>query len=110
MSTPDREYSLLLLSNEEIVHLDIKDLNKILKDERISLPDQADIKKMRRRERMKKYRRECRERKSNEYSLLVREREKLYDEWSDLIEEIELLQKNKAVLEILSVCDSMDYY
>ena len=53
---------------------------------------------MRRRERMKKYRRECRERKSSEYSSLVREKEKLYDEWSDLMEEVERLQKNKAVL------------
>ena len=110
MSIPDRNYNLLLLSNQEIVHLDIKELNKILKDERISLSDQADIKKMRRRERMKKYRRECRERKSSEYSTLIREKEKLYDEWSDLMEEVERLQKNKAVLEILSVCDSMDYY
>ena len=113
MSIPDKDYNMcfnMWLSSEDIVHLDIKELNKILKDERIPASDQSDIKKMRRREKMKKYRKECRERKSMEYSQLVDEREKLYDEWTDLIEEVEMLRKNKAVLEILSVCDSMDYY
>ncbi|KAI6646577.1 hypothetical protein LOD99_12698 [Oopsacas minuta] len=110
MSAPDRNYSLFLLSSEEIVHLDIKDLNKILKDERISLTDQADIKKLRRKEKMKRYRRECRERKSSEYSLLVRQKELLYDEWSDLLAEVDMLKNNKAALEILNWSDNTDFY
>ena len=76
----------------DITGLDIKDLNKKLKEERVSKREQQDIKKQRRRIKMKIYRKESRQRKARECECLELERGRLSAELARLQQEVVQLQ------------------
>ena len=84
------------LTQEDISSLNIKDLNKKLKQKQISKCEQQDIKKQRRNIKMKKYRKNSRFRKTKEYYTLLEERARLWTELFCLNQEVTQLKSFKS--------------
>ncbi|KAI6646814.1 hypothetical protein LOD99_9213 [Oopsacas minuta] len=83
------------MTEAEIVSLDIKDLNKKLKYKNVSKPEQQEIKKLRRKIKMKKYRKDSRMRKATELERLLELRAILVDELICLEQEVVYLHSSK---------------
>ena len=84
------------LTQEDISSLNIKDLNKKLKQKQISKCEQQDIKKQRRNIKMKKYRKNSRFRKMKEYYTLLEERARLWTELFCFNQEVTQLKSLKS--------------
>ncbi|KAI6646568.1 hypothetical protein LOD99_12689 [Oopsacas minuta] len=85
-----------MLSQADITGLDIKELNKRLKEDRVPKCEQQHIKKQRRRIKMKTYRKESRQRKANEYETLEHERARLAAYLAILQEEVVQLRESRT--------------
>ncbi|KAI6650609.1 hypothetical protein LOD99_7659 [Oopsacas minuta] len=85
-----------MLSEADITRLDIKDLNKKLKEERVSKCDCQLIKKQRRRNKMKTYRKESCQRKAKKYEKLELERQRLSDVLALLQQEVVQLRSSRS--------------
>ena len=86
------------LTQEDISILNIKDLNKKLKQKQISKYEQHNIKKQRRNIKMKKYRKESRSRKTKIYQNLLEQRAQLWKELFKLNQEVTQLRSIKSYL------------
>ena len=96
MSTSGRIKNIL--SESDIICLDIKDLNKILKEEQVSKLEQQDIKQQRRRNRMKTYRRDSRQRKARENESLLLTHANLLAELTMLKQEVTQLRYHRSII------------
>ncbi|KAI6659579.1 hypothetical protein LOD99_14503 [Oopsacas minuta] len=83
------------ITEAEIVSLDIKELNKKLKYKNVSKPEQQELKKLRRKIKMNKYRRDSRMRKTTELETLLELRALLLDELIGLEQEVVYLHNSK---------------
>ena len=108
--TTNNKTSQRLIPEEDITGLSIKELNKRLTDEKIPKIEQQSIKKLRRNSKMKKYRRESRSRKSNEYYSLLETLAQLKKEFFSLNVEVEILKRRKywIISQIQNKYDSED--
>ena len=89
------------ITEADIKSLNIKDLNKKLKQKNISKYEQTEIKKQRRKIKMKKYRKDSRMRKATELEKLIEMRALLIDEYFGLnLEVIELRTSKEMLLEL----------
>ena len=86
------------ITDEDIKSLNIKELNKKLKQKNISKFDQVEIKKQRRKIKMKKYRKDSRMRKATELDNLIEIRALLLDEYCGLNQEVVYLRISKELL------------
>ena len=84
-----------ILTEADIMGLDIKDLNKKLKQRNISKREQQEIKKQRRKIKMKKYRKDSRMRKASEYDKLIEQRALLWEEYYGLKREVVFLRSSR---------------
>ena len=87
-----------ILSESDITCLNIKDLNKILKEEQVSKLEQQDIKQQRRRNRMKTYRRDSRQRKAKENESLLLTHASLLAELAMLKQEVTQLWNLRSTI------------
>ena len=82
-------------SQEDIAEMDIKDLNKIIKANKLNNEDSKSVKDMRRKMKMRAYGVKNRQRKKDEYQALQIERQCLVLELGELQQEVHHLQKMK---------------
>ena len=93
------------LTREQVVSLDIMALNTILMEKLIPKKDVRELKNIRRRIKMRKYRNESSKRQKVELSQLEKERNKLLDEAINLEDEIEELKHKMSMIELLDLLD-----
>ena len=79
------------LSESDITYLDIKELNQILKEKQVPKLEQQYIKQQRRRNRMKTYRRDNRQRKAEEHESQILTHARLLAELALLKQEVSQL-------------------
>ena len=91
-------------SVDEIAHTNIILLNKKLLESKVPLDEQNELKRLRRKIKMRKYRFESRDRKTMEVRILENVRNQLFQEATFLQDEIDQLEKNIYVMEILEQC------
>ncbi|KAI6650566.1 hypothetical protein LOD99_7616 [Oopsacas minuta] len=87
-----------MLSEADITGLDIKELNKKLKEDRVPKCEQQHIKKQRRRIKMKTYRKDSRQRKAKEYESLEHERARLAAILATLQHEVVQLRDRRSAI------------
>ena len=80
------------ITETTIIHLNIKDLNKILKQKNIPKYESIKIKRLRRKSRMKEYRRDSRMRKLTEQELMEK-KESLQNELNGIRQEVSDLHR-----------------
>ena len=116
MSTSSGEYlsytqeSPLKISREEIIDLDIKTLNRKIRDTQMSKEDAKTMKVLRRKQKMKEYGVINRKREKILINSLEEERNELFKEYDTIRREIEDLKVQKAQFEILGVLDTLEEY
>ena len=87
-----------ILSESDITCLDIKDLNKILKEEQVSKLERQDIKQQRRKNRMKTYRRDSRQRKAKDEKSVMLTHAGLLAELAMLNQEVAQLRYQRSTM------------
>lgn len=97
------------ITEADIMSLNIKDLNKILKQKNVSKYEQIEIKKQRRKIKMKKYRKDSRMRKATELEKLIEMRALLLDEFFGLNQEVVYLRNSRELLRELIRDDDDEY-
>lgn len=98
------------ITEAEIMGLNIKELNKKLKQNNVSKYEQQEIKKQRRKIKMKKYRRDSRMRKATELERLIELKALLLDEFFGINQEVLYLRNSKELLCELMRDDDDDEY
>ncbi|KAI6659227.1 hypothetical protein LOD99_14900 [Oopsacas minuta] len=93
------------LNREEVVSMDIMALNTLLMEKLIPKKDIKELKSIRRRIKMRKYRNESSKRQKIELIELENERDNLLDEAMTLEEEIEEIKHKMAMIELLEILD-----
>ena len=87
-----------ILSESDITFLDIKELNKILKEEQVSKLEQQELKQQRRRNRMKTYRKDSRQRKAKEQESVILTHSSLLAELAMLKQEVAQLRHKRSTI------------
>ena len=97
-------------SQEDIAEMDIKDLNRIIKANKLTDEDSKSVKDARRKMKMRAYGVKNRQRKKDEYQALQRQRQCLVMELGELQQEVHRLQemKNQFVYQSDSRSDDED--
>ena len=93
------------LTREQVVSLDIMALNTILMEKLIPKKDVRELKNIRRRIKMRKYRNESSKRQKVGICDLEKERDKLMDETISLEDEIEELKHKMSMIELLDLLE-----
>ena len=91
------------LKRQEVVGLDIMTLNTLLTDKLIPKRDIREIKLVRRRIKMRKYRNESSTRQKLELNQLIETRDALAEEANSLENEIEDLKHKMAMMDLLDL-------
>ena len=91
------------LKKQEVVDSDIMTLNTLLTDKLVPKRDIREIKCIRRRIKMRKYRNESSTRQKLELNQLVQTRDSLLDEAIALEDEIEELRHKMTMIELLDL-------
>lgn len=94
------------LNIDEVVTLDIMALNTLLMDMLIPKRDVKEIKSLRRRIKMRKYRNDSSRKQKGEIKELVVQRDRLADEAAGLEAEIEDLRHKIAMVELLDMLET----
>ena len=97
------------ITEAAIIHLNIKDLNKIIKQKNIPKYESMEIKRLRRKSRMKKYRRDSRMRKSTEQERLMEEKESLQNELIGIRQEVSDLRNTVYLFRGMTRVDDSEY-
>ena len=87
-----------ILSESDITRLDIKELNRILKEEQIPNLEQRYIKQRRRRNKMKTYRKDSLQRKAEEHEFQILTHARLSAELALLQQEVSQLWYHRSTL------------
>ncbi|KAI6660417.1 hypothetical protein LOD99_14003 [Oopsacas minuta] len=93
-------------TEQEIVYLDIKELNKKIKQKRLCEDEIKEIKSIRRKRRLKSYDLNRNRRGKALLQSLETERDSLQEEYENLMIEVEQLHDSKMKLELLSLLDN----
>ena len=93
-------------TEDEIVYLDIKELNRKIKQKRLCEDDIKELKCLRRKRRLKSYDLNRNRRGKALLQSLVSERDMLQAEFENLMREVENLNDSKIQLELLSLLDN----
>ena len=91
------------LKRQEVVEFDIMTLNTLLTDKLIPKRDIREIKCIRRRIKMRKYRNESSSRQKVGINRLIETRDSLLDEAISLEDEIEELKHKMAMIELMDL-------
>ena len=94
------------LTEDEIVYLDIKELNKMIKEKSLCEDEVKEIKYLRRKRRLKGYDSSRNNKGKALVDSLVSERDLLQAEYENLMMEVENLHDSKMKLELLSLLDN----
>ena len=97
------------ITEEDIISLSIKELNRKLKQNNTSIYKSVEIKKQRRKIKMKKYRKDNRMRKATKVDRLTKERDLLHDELSCIKREMIVLCRMKELLCELTRVDNTEH-
>ena len=87
-----------ILSESDITYLNIKELNEILKEKQVPKLEQQYIKQQRRKNRMKTYRRDNRQRKAEEHESQILTHARLLAELALLKQEVSQLRYERLTL------------
>eukprot|EP00800_Vazella_pourtalesii_P017551 TRINITY_DN537_c0_g1_i1.p1 TRINITY_DN537_c0_g1~~TRINITY_DN537_c0_g1_i1.p1 ORF type:complete len:109 (-),score=24.01 TRINITY_DN537_c0_g1_i1:102-428(-) len=82
-------------SQEDIAEMDIKDLNRMIKANKLTNEDSKSVKDMRRKMKMRAYGVKNRQRKKDEYQALQKQRQCLVMELGELQQEVYQLREMK---------------
>ena len=93
-------------TEDEIVYLDIKELNRKIKQKKLCDDEIKEIKGLRRKRRLKSYDLNRNRRGKALLQSLVSERDMLQAEYETLIREVEALHDSKMKLELLTLLDN----
>ena len=85
---------------DKLIALDIKDLNKIVKEQQLGEDEKKIIKVMRRKKKVREYSKQKYVRAKTRYSKKVEERDSLLQEYMHIMGEIESLKLEKACFEL----------
>lgn len=85
-------------SREDIAEMDIKDLNRLIKANKMTNEDSKFVKDMRRKMKMRAYGVKNRQRKKDEYQALEKTRQYLTKELGELLQEVDNLRKERNTL------------
>ena len=96
------------ISKTEIIDLDIKTLNRKIRDNQMSKEDAKLMKVMRRKQKMKEYGVINRKKEKVLILTLEEQRNELFREYGNIRQEIEDLKIQKAQLEILGVLNKLE--
>ena len=97
------------ITEAEITGLNIRELNKKLKQNNVSKYEQQEIKKQRRKIKMKKYRRDSRMRRATDLEKLIELKALLRDEFVGINQEVIYLRSCKELLCELMRDDDDEY-
>lgn len=86
-------YSSYNISQTDVAHMDIKDLNRIIKSKKMTSEDGKVLKELRRKLKMRQYGVKNRQRKRDEFYVLEKERENLKVELNELQSEVDELTR-----------------
>ena len=96
------------ISRSEVIDLDIKTLNRKIRDTQMSKEEAKNMKVMRRKQKMKEYGVINRKKEKVLILTLEEERDGLFREYDHIRQEIEDLKIQKAQLEILGVLNKLE--
>ena len=101
----------LMASNDKyLANIDIKELNRLIKERRLSEKEAKDIKQSRRLVKMCTYNKTQRQKKKTKQELKVEERDSLLVELQTLLQEVGYLKEMKIDLELLTLLDEYEEY
>ena len=91
----------------EIAEIDIKKLNLLIKTNNLSEDEAKALKYSRRLKKMSQYNKAQREKKKRQEQSLEAERVKLQQEYSYILQEVQMLKEAKLEFEMLQILDDL---
>ena len=92
----------------EIAEIDIKKLNLFIKTNNLSEDEAKALKYSRRLKKMSQYNKAQREKKKRQEQSLEVERAKLQQEYSYILQEVQMLKEAKLSLEVMRILDDLE--
>ena len=98
------------MASNDLANIDIKELNRLIKERKLSEKEARDIKQSRRLVKMCTYNKTQRQKKKTKQERKVEERDSLLLELETLLQEVGYLKDMKVDLELLSLLDEYEEY